>query len=324
MASGPFPDPGGGHMSAPRRSLALLLALGGCMTWTPGWETPTVSQGGGAQVRALAPAEATEAALARAETLFENAGDDDRLQQAIREYEVALPSASDPGAVLARLSESHILHGAAYAEGKSAKSHAYTTGIRYAERAMALNPAFRSRVEAGDSLAEASAELTRAEIRPMLFWVTGVSYYYKECLGGLGHLLHFRWMLRTRQVMERMMALDSTYEHGAVPFSLAIYFIGLPASAGRDLARSAELFAEASADAPTSLLAPWGRAKYLHVKTGDRAAFRQDLEWVLAQDPARAESPLRWNVYFQRDARDLLGRIGSLFPSPGRERRGTN
>jgi len=109
-----------------------------------------------------------------------------------------------------------------------------------------------------------------------------------------------------------------------VPFSLAIYFIGLPASAGRDLARSAELFAEASADAPTSLLAPWGRAKYLHVKTGDRAAFRQDLEWVLAQDPARAESPLRWNAYFQRDARDLLGRIGSLFPSPGRERRGTN
>ena len=30
-------------------------------------------------------------------------------------------------------------------------------------------------------------------------------------------------------------------------------------------------------------------------------------------DPARAESPLRWNVYFQRDARDLLGRIESLF-----------
>lgn len=288
------------------------------MTWTPGWETPSVSDGAGAAAGALAPAEAAGAALARAEKLFENADDGERLRQAIREYEAALPSASDPGAVLARLSEAHILHGAAYADGKRAKAHAYTTGIRYAERAMALNPAFLSRVEAGDSLGEASAELTRAEIRPMLFWVTGVSYYYKECLGGLGHLLQFRWMLRTRQVMERMMALDPTYEHGAVPFSLAIYFIGLPPSAGRDLARSAELFAAAIADAPTSLLAPWGRAKYLHVKTGDRAAFRQDLEWVLAQDPARAESPLRWNVYFQRDARDLLDRMGSLFPSPDR------
>ena len=109
------------------------------------------------------------------------------------------------------------------------------------------------------------------------------------------------------------MELDPAYEHGAVPCSLAVYVIGRPASAGRDLERSAELLAQSIADAPTSLLARWGRAKYLHVRTGDRAAFRQDLEWVLAQDPAQAESPRRWNVYFQRDARDLLGRIESLF-----------
>ncbi len=300
-------------MMAPRYPLALLLVLGGCMAWTPGWENPSGSTGPGAEAGALAPAAPDGAALARAESAFENAVDGDRLQLAIREYEVALPSASDPGAVLARLSEAHVLQGAAYADGKRAKALAYITGIRYAERAMALNPAFLGRVEAGDALGEASAELTRVEIRPMLFWVTGVSYYYKECLGGLGHLLQFRWMLRSRQVMERMMELDPAYEHGAVPFSLAIYFIGLPASAGRDLERSAELLAQSVADAPTSLLARWGRAKYLHVRTGDRAAFREDLEWVLAQDPARAESPQRWNVYFQRDARDLLGRIESLF-----------
>ena len=301
-------------MSSPRRFLTLLTVLpllvpvGGCMSWTPGWEGSPLSSGS-----ASAGESAPSSALARAEALFENAGDAPQLQQAIREYEALLPSAADPGAVLARLSEAHILFGAAYADGKNAKAGAYTTGIRYAERAMAGNPAFRRRVEAGEPLGDASAELTRAEIRPMLFWVTGVSYYYKECLSGLGHLLQFRWMLRTRQVMERMMELDPAYEHGAVPFSLAIYFIGLPASAGRDLERSAELLAQSIADAPTSLLARWGRAKYLHVRTGDRAAFRQDLEWVLAQDPARAESPRRWNVYFQRDARDLLGRIESLF-----------
>lgn len=301
-------------MNAPLRSptllavVPLLALVGGCMSWTPGWEgssPPAASASGGER--------SPSSTLARAEALFENAADSSRLQQAIREYESLLPSAPDPGAVLARLSEAHILFGAAYADGKNAKAHAYITGIRYAERAMAGNPAFLRRVEAGEPLGDASAELGRAEIRPMLFWVTGVSYYYKECLGGLGHLLQFRWMLRTRQVMERMMELDPAYEHGAVPFSLAIYFIGLPASAGRDLERSAELLAQSVTDAPTSLLAPWGRAKYLHVRTGDRAAFRQDLEWVVAQDPTRAESPLRWNVYFQRDARELLGRIESLF-----------
>jgi hypothetical protein len=286
----------------------VLAVVGACMSWTPGWQGSSLPAGSAAHGEP-----SPSSALANAEALFENAGDASRLQQAIREYEALLPTAADPGPVLARLSEAHILFGAAYADGKRAKAHAYTTGIRYAERAMAENPAFLRRVTAGEPLGDASAELGRAEIRPMLFWVTGVSYYYKECLGGLGHLLQFRWMLRTRQVMERMMELDPAYEHGAVPFSLAIYYIGLPASAGRDLERSAELLAQSVADAPTSLLAPWGRAKYLHVRTGDRAAFRQDLEWVLAQDPGRAESPLRWNVYFQRDARDLLGRIESLF-----------
>lgn len=301
-------------MNVPRRSLTLLAGLpllalvAGCMSWTPGWEGSSLLAGS-----ASAGENAPGPALAGADALFENAGDAGRLQQAIRAYEALLPSAPDRGAVLARLSEAHILFGAAYADGKNAKAHAYTTGIRYAERAMAGNPAFLRRVKAGEPLGDASAELGRAEIRPMLFWVTGVSYYYKECLGGLGHLLQFRWMLRTRQVMERMMELDPAYEHGAVPFSLAIYFIGLPASAGRDLERSAELFAQSVADAPSSLLAPWGRARYLHVRTGDRAAFQRDLEWVLAQDPTRAESPLRWNVYFQRDARELLGRIESLF-----------
>ena len=125
-------------MSSPRRSLTLLtvlpllVAVGGCMSWTPGWEGSPLSSGS-----ASAGESAPSSALARAEALFENAGDAPQLQQAIREYEALLPSAADPGAVLARLSEAHILFGAAYADGKNAKAGAYTTGIRYAERAMA-------------------------------------------------------------------------------------------------------------------------------------------------------------------------------------------
>ena len=285
---------------------AGLLLAGGCMSWTPGWRSPSLV--GSAQDVGDAGM-----ALERAETLFESADSASRLREAITAYDEALRSAPESGEVLVRLAEAHILYGAAYSDGKRDKAHSYITGIRYAEQALALNPQFRRRVEAGESLGEASAELGRDELRPMLFWVTGVSYYYKECLGGLGQLTQFRWMLRTREVMERMMALDPAYEHGAVPFSLAIYYIGLPASAGRDLARSADLLAQAVAESPTSLLTRWGRAKYLHVKTGDRAAFRRDLEWVLEQDPTAADSPLRWNVYFQRDARELLAQIEHWF-----------
>ena len=71
--------------------------------------------------------------------------------------------------------------------------------------------------------------------------------------------------------------------------------------------------AQAEAQAPGALLTRWGRAKYLCVRTGDRAGFQRDLEWVLAQDPRRADGPYRWNVYFQRDAREMLSRIDRSF-----------
>ncbi|NJL27680.1 MAG: hypothetical protein HC897_07155, partial [Thermoanaerobaculia bacterium] len=205
-----------------------------------------------------------------------------------------------------RLAEAHVLYGAAYAPGKREQGSYYRKGIQYAERGMALDEDFRNSVEGGASLAAGARRLGREELRPMLFWVTGVSYYFKECLSGFGRLWHFRWMLRTEEVMARMLEIDAEAERGAVLFSQAIYWIAAPPGAGRDLKRAAEFLDRAIALAPTSLLPRWGRAKYYHVKTGDREGFRRDLEWVLAQDPKTAASPYRWNVYFQSDARRML------------------
>ena len=64
---------------------------------------------------------------------------------------------------------------------------------------------------------------------------------------------------------------------------------------------------------PTSLLTRWGRAKYFYVMTGDREAFRRDLEWVIAQPAETQDNTLAWNLYFQRDARETLARIDRLF-----------
>lgn len=292
--------------------VAAGLVCAGCMSWSPGWNAPVQPRGAGD----------VEAALQRAEGLFEVADDAAQLRAAIAAYDTALqalPVASDghlpvaAARILTQLAEAHVLWGAAYAEGRSEKARSYVTGIRYAEQAMACVPAFRRRIEAGAPIGEAVSELGREQMRPMLFWVTGVSYYFKECLRAPSHLWNFRWMLRTREVMARMMEVDPEAEHGAVPFSLAIYYLGLPKSAGGDLGRSAELLARAEAQAPGALLARWGRAKYLCVRTGDRAGFVRDLQWVLAQDPRRAAGQYRWNVYFQRDAREMLSRIDRWF-----------
>jgi tetratricopeptide (TPR) repeat protein len=285
-------------MRSSRWLMALMGAalLTGCMSWTPGWEVLPVPAAGGN------PSEA----LARGEALFGDAGDAVALRLAIDALEQAVAADPSSGAALERLAEARILYGAAYAVNRDEKTEWYTSGVSAAEQAMATNREFRRRVEEGATVGDAVSSLGRDEMRAMLFWVTGVSYYFKECLRGPARAIHFRWMLRTREVMERMLEIDPEYEKGAVLFSVAIYHIASPPGAGRDMGLAAEYFERAIAAGPESLLVRWGRAKYVHTGTGDRAEFRKDLEWVLARDPRTASSTYAWNGYFQRDARSML------------------
>lgn len=284
-------------------SAALLLT--GCMSWSPGWEnkpitSPAVSDG-------AVPLSRTDA-----DARLATATDGAAIREAAAAYAVALDESPRDSALLDDLADAHILYGAAWARTPGEKAAWYRAGIRYAERSMATNDRFRLRVEGGATIGEAAAELGPEQVRTMLLWVTGVSYYFKECLG-VRQLWHFRWMLRTRELMEHMLAVEPEFGGGAVLFSLGIYHLALPPGAGRDLDRSREFLDRAVAVSPTSLLTRWGRAKYFHVMTGDREAFRRDLEWVIAQDPRTPDNSLPWNLYFQRDARETLARIDSIF-----------
>ncbi|MCM2313926.1 MAG: TRAP transporter TatT component family protein [Thermoanaerobaculia bacterium] len=286
------------------QAFALLL-LAGCASWSPGWKSGAIAS----------PTDAITTAP------LDRAGADLRFAEATRAEELALVAASykkahhdaaDDAELLDDLADVHILYGAAWARSPGEKAEWYRAGIRYAERSMATDEGFRERVEAGATVGDAVSELGPERTRTMLLWVTGVSYYFKECLG-VSKLWRFRWMLRTREVMERMLAVDPGFGGGAVYFSLGIYNLALPPGAGRDLDKSREFLDRAVATSPTSLLTRWGRAKYFHVMTGDRDAFRRDLEWVIAQDPRTPDNTLPWNLYFQRDAKETLARIDSFF-----------
>lgn len=282
-----------------------------CMSWTPGWNAaPIVSP-----VSPVSPPPAT-AALAEADARFEGAGDARSLEEAIASYERLLVSSPRDAQLLNGVATAHILYGAAYATGRGEKGRWYRTGIRYAERAMSTNDAFAAAVAEGKPIGEAVSLIggDQAERKAMLLWVTGVSYYFKECAGPRA-VLHFRWMLRAREVMERLADVDPTFDHGAVLFSLGIYHLALPPGGGRDMAKSRDFMERAVAASGTSLLPRWGRARYFHVRSGNRAAFVEDLEWVLQQDPRGVDSPYAWNVYFQRDAKTLLASVDELFPS---------
>jgi hypothetical protein len=76
---------------------------------------------------------------------------------------------------------------------------------------------------------------------------------------------------------------------------------------GGDLKKSSEYFSKADEVGAGWLHVRFTRAKLLHAKTGDREAFRKDLEWVLAQDPHLAMNLYPYNVYYQREAKKMLG-----------------
>jgi len=283
--------------------LAASLLLAGCATWTPGWEEPP---GPAPDVGAAHDAEAARAAL-------RDAADGAQIDAAIADLEAALATAPDHAALGLDLADAHILRGAAYTQGRRNKRNEFRRGIRHAEQIMGRNAEFRARVDAGQPIGEAASALGEDELRAMVLWVTGVFYYFREGLNPLQRVLQFDRLEQTRPVLEHALALDPEYEHGVLPFSLAIYYIAVPGFAGRDFDFADELLDQAIAVPGTSLLPQWGRAKYLHVARGDRDAFRRDLEWVVAQDPRAADSPYYWNVFIQRSARDLLDRMNEPF-----------
>ncbi len=280
-----------------------ILLLTACATWTPGWETDPERA-----------ADAEEAVAAgEAERLLETAGDTAGLERAIAAYEGRLAENPADEQALVALADAYILRGAAYRDTRTEKRDDFVAAIRYAERALAGNAAFQERINAGDNIAAAAAVLGEGDVPAMVFWVTGVFYYFDEGLNPLQRAIHFNRLQQARSVLERAGELDPDYSHGLIPFSLGIYYIAVPGFAGRDFERAEALLAEADAAPGDSLLPRWGRARYLHTAQGDREAFRDDLEWVLAQDAQDSASRYRWNVFIQRDARALLDGIDERF-----------
>jgi hypothetical protein len=82
---------------------------------------------------------------------------------------------------------------------------------------------------------------------------------------------------------------------------------------GGDLKKAEELFEKAVEVGPKWLYIKFARAKYLHTKRQDKEAFTKDLEWVIEQDPHKADSPYPANVWMQAQAKDMLTNIDDHF-----------
>jgi tetratricopeptide (TPR) repeat protein len=245
----------------------------------------------------------------QAEALVQEAGTGEKVEALIGRYEEILQIDPQDCDALSKLGEYHCLLGAAYAKSRTDKKREYFLAIQFCERAMATNGEFKALVSDGKDVGEACRVLGVREMDAMFFWSMAISYLFKECQGTIGSMVNFSWMKRCRQVMERMLEVDPEWRDGVVSFSWGIYYLALPKAVGGDMKKSSEFLDRAIQAGPKSLLHRWGRAKYYDVKIGDAEAFREDLEWVIAQDPRQSVNPTYpWSAYFQRDAKAMLER----------------
>jgi len=285
--------------------LALLLNTG-CVNTAGHWKLEPDGENVGVHNERAAVPNSFEEEVIRAKEQHELATDARSLDQAIDALQTLLDQQPNNTALQVELAEALVLFGAAYEKRRGKKRNRFKTAQKHAESALLSNPAFRAALEAGKRPGQAASKLEIADLPAMVIWATATAYLFDEGMTGLDRLRRFRGLEDLRLMMERAMALAPEHEYGLVPFSLAIFYIAAPPIAGGDRQLAAKLIEQAIATPGVSLLPRWGRARYLHSLTGNREALRQDLEWVLAQDPAAVDSPYRWNVFVQRDSQRML------------------
>ena len=72
-----------------------------------------------------------------------------------------------------------------------------------------------------------------------------------------------------------------------------------PGFAGSDMEKAAESFDKAYKIGANKLNCRTAKARYYYSKVGNREGFKEDLEWILKQDPHKAVDAYPWVVFIR-------------------------
>jgi hypothetical protein len=282
---------------------AVFFIAVGCISWDEGWKIRVQATGQGNVAELLASASAMEASADSAE----------KIKNLIASYEKI--AAIDPGSyeVLSRLGEFTHLYAYIYSTDKKTKEEYYLKSLHYCERAMYTNPKFKELADQGKPVWESVSALTPKEMDAMFYWYVAIGQYWTECYNSVSHLLNFYWPARANKVLERMSALQPDWKYGRVHMAWGAFYAIVPGFLGGDVKKSAEEFTKAIKVGPDALVNFYVRARNLHVKNGDREAFKKDLEFIISRDLKKIDYEYPWAAGYQMKAKELLGQIDKLF-----------
>jgi len=251
--------------------------------------------------------------LAEANEQIMSADTKEKLRGLLGTYERVLETDPSNYEALWSLGRYNVVMVLGYTETQEEKEACNLAAMKYCEQAMNAHPEFKALRAGGESVGDACRVLSRREIAPLYYWYAATGSYWKECLPFLQRTRKMHLARGIKKVMVRMLEIDPTWAGGHPYYAWGFYYINIPRLLGGNL-KKAEAFIDKAVEAgPKWLYARWGRAKYVYTRKKDKEAFREDMEWVIAQDPRKMDSPYPANVHFQRDAKDMLSHIEDYF-----------
>lgn len=273
-----------------------FIGLSGCLSLDPGWNG----------IKDMDRKGDVSGLIAQANRQIADADSKEKLDDLIRTYEQVLEIEPANYEALWSLGRYYTLMGVAYSDSVKIKKEYYIKAMQVCERGMYTNSEFKKLVDGGTPVWDASSVLTIREIESIYYWYASLGAYYSECMNPVEKILNLGLGKKNKKMISSMMAINPAWGGGHPYSAWAAYYAVLPSIMGGDLKKSSEYYNKADEVGAGWLYVRFYRAKFLHAKTGDREAFRKDLEWVLAQDPHKALSPYPWNVYFQREAKKMM------------------
>jgi predicted anti-sigma-YlaC factor YlaD len=319
------PRRGGPSLPRPRRRGAALLAAG--LLLVPGCSLRRMA------VNTLADA------LAESGSVYASDPDPelvrDALPFALKTFESLLASNPEHRGLLVSSCSGFTQYAYAFVEADAQRLEFadYAESRRLTERALALylrgrdyclhgleldHPGIRGRLERQPN--DAAAELEGADL-DLLYWTAAA--WGSAISVGVHRLDIVADLPAVRALLRRGLALDESYDHGALHQAL-IGIEALPAAMGGSRERAEEHFRRAVELTGGHSAAPFVTfASSVLVPAQERAAFRRELERALAVDVDVEPSLHLVNALAQQRARFLLDHADDLFLEPLQEEEGS-
>ena len=244
-----------------------------------------------------------------ADAYYEKRAEARSMKEALKNYEKVVELDPTNKDILQKLAIGCYWYATGHLTDVEAQLEYYNKGAEYGERGMALNPAFKKRVMAGEKDYECLDALGKEDI-PSVYWVFGN-------LGRWSNLKGFTTILKNKNklkaIADWVTYTDENYYYGAGHRVLGTYYAKAPSFAGGDINKAKTHFEKALKISDDYIGTKVLMAEFYAYKSQDKELFVQLLTDAVNKDVNSIPGLEFEQSVEQKRAKDLLAKADDMF-----------